>query len=596
MNNEETLQAQHAIKHILAGLNIETVVCIDDIYAVNDFENSIAIAIGWFTEALFLGKSESCNELVDQIFDQSSFFDVDDDEIWKRRLRGNWQNLDEERRILILDQLAKVLGSNVNIERDQVSASLLKSLIPEEVELRELTPAEWEASQADMFGKANDQKSLLCLFDHNLEAADDYSSNGGILLLEKAIKARGDRPVICGLLTHTVKVDEEISQSRQFADEHNLKREDFLVLSKDRLNDSIQFAHGLKMMSLNHARDFLTAQVREIVTQADEYANDKLMTVDIYDFDHMILRSSEKEGVWEAETLFRLFDILRITAFREKVFAPENKSKLDSKISQIRTIREVPTLPDEQDHPPNQRWEIRRLELYESGDFINRAHLPLELGDIFELSDRKFILIAQPCDLMVRGKGGGKGHRQADIVTLVTITKEPPKNPESGTSFTLHYFDTSGEKAYVKFRSAYHISADVLDLAVFNSNGDCRLNLSDTVSDTLHLSWRERYKIIKKKFKNYQEQSKTLLDNFGRANLRRESKELLKKSLTGRLTLSNLNVTLDFNLLKDGVFKFGIRRIGRYRQPGAGVLLGNYFAFLSRNAEEHDFVMPDENT
>ena len=578
--NERVVAAQRAIEQILAGLHIETVICVDDVYGIEDVDSSVELVIGWFTEALSLGKTKDCSALLEE----SSFFDVPDDEIWKRRLRDRWQELGAEERITILDNLAEILGDEVKIKRDQESASLLKDLIPKE-KLRELSPADWEREKETITEEAVEGKCLLCLFDHNLQGAYGYTDNGGILFLEKMIGSRGNHPVICGLLTHTIKEGDEIARSSQFADEHGLRREDLLVLSKDRLRGPMRFAHGLKMMSLNHARDFLTSRVREIAEEADKQANDELMQVDVYNFDYMVLRSSEKEGVWEAETLFRLFEVLRRAAFRNEAFTPENRTALDDRIAQIRAIREVETWVDGQEYPPNQRWGIRRLELYEDGDFINQAHLPLELGDIFEHGQSKYILIGQPCDLVVRNNG----QRAAEMVTLVKVTM-PPKESKEDVSFSLDYFiSNSDEKAYVKFRSAYQISTDVLDLAVFNSDGQCRFDPSATLPSLLHTPWCNRFKAISNKFQHYRSRFDVLNQSLEGTNLSNATREYLEKALTGRISRSSLDISFDY---EDGVFEFGLRRVGRYRQPGVAKLLSRYVAFLSRDAEEHDYVGP----
>jgi len=477
-----------------------------------------------------------------------------------------------------------LLASQLKFARVQ-----LKDSIPEGINLRELSPADWEEEETALFEGATNGEGVLCLFDHNLQGSPGYSDSSGILLLGNAVNEKENRPIICGLLTHTVREGQEIRRSSELAEEHGLNRKDFLVLSKDRLSVPMQLAHGLKMMSLNYARDFLTDQIKGIATEASEQANQQLMEVDIYNFDYMVLRSSEKEGLWEAETLFRLFDIFRLTAFREKAFAQDNRQILDERIAQIRAIREVATVPDEgEQYPPTQEWGIRQLELYESGDFINRAHLPLELGDIFAVGERRFVLLAQPCDLMVR-KGG---KRQSQTVTLVKITLDRPTNPLSGNCYVLDYFDESGKDARVKFRSAYPVSASVLDLAVFNPDGRCRLDVQSAPPPVLHTPWRARFEVVKRELGRHRDRIVEILSGLRRANLTTGSRQLLEKSLTGKLTQSSLSIPLDYNLLSTGIFDFGIRRIGRYRQPDAARLFGSYFAFLSRDAVDHDYVSP----
>ncbi len=576
--SDQIAAAQQAIEQILAGLHIEAVVCIDDIYGIDDIDSGTELVIGWFSEALKGRKVGDCGA----ILGESSFFDVPDEEVWKRRLRDRWQKLGQEERTAILDRLAGILDIKVNIKGDRQSASLLKDLIPKGIRLQELAPRDWERGEKAILEGVNEENGLLCLFDHDLQGAHGYTGNSGILLLERTIRSRGNRPVICGLLTHTIKEDEEISRSSQFADEHGLRREDFLVLSKNRLGDPMRFVHGLKMMSINHARDFLTSQVKRIAEEADTHAKEELMKVDVYNFDHMVLRSSEKEGIWEAETLFRLFEILRRVAFQKEIFALENRTALDNRIVQIRTIREVKTLLDEQECPPNQRFEIRRLELYESKTFVNEAHLPLELGDIFEAEGSRYILIAQPCDLMIREDG----NRKAKSVILARIIIPQGKHDLNLVfNFPLEYFDPgSCRKECVRFRETFHVSPDILDLAVFNSDGQCKYDPSIALP-MLHTPWRNRSVAIREIFGQHKAKLDEIFERL--AGLSDEAEEYLRVALTKKLILSDLDIPFTYN---NGVFEFGLRRAGRYRQPGATRLLNHYVAFLARDAEEPDYA------
>ncbi|RLC64661.1 MAG: hypothetical protein DRI48_07470, partial [Chloroflexi bacterium] len=450
-NKENIVAARQAIEQIFSGLEIKTVVYVDDVYSIQD-DAGVELVIEWFSNALSKGKTQECNALVGKTW----FSDDRDDEIWKRRLREHWSNINTDARANMLDRLAAILGIEVETERDRKRVSLLQSLIP--CKTLELSPSEWEERSKEIIQQAAAGNGVLCLFDYNLQGAHGYTDQHGVAFLKGAINARGERPVICGLLTHTVQEGDEIDRSSQLADEYGLNRSDFLILSKDRLNDSMHFAHGLKMMSLNYARDSLARSVREIAQEADRQANEDLMQVSVYNFDYMVLRSSEKEGVWEVETLFRLFEILRRIAFQKQAFSPNNIATFNTQIARIRVIREVKT-DVEPDYPPNQRWKIRKSELYDEGEFINSAHLPLEPGDIFAIGDTKFILVAQPCDLVIRRNG----KRAAETVVLLKVTT-PSDPPSAVSSFTLNYFalDAGTRRAYAKFRSAYSISASVL--------------------------------------------------------------------------------------------------------------------------------------
>ena len=50
--------------------------------------------------------------------------------------------------------------------------------------------------------------------------------------------------------------------------------------------------------------------------------------------------------------------------------------------------------------------------------------MPIELGDIIEIDDKHFMLVGQPCDLVVRKSGT----RSLNVYTLIEI--EIPEDPD----------------------------------------------------------------------------------------------------------------------------------------------------------------------
>jgi hypothetical protein len=95
-------------------------------------------------------------------------------------------------------------------------------------------------------------------------------------------------------------------------------------------------------------------------------------------------------------------------------------------------------------------WEpVRRLEWFEDEADVNGQYLPIELGDLFRIggkTDKLFVLVAQPCDLMVRqdGKQPGTRHHTVSHAMLleaapVNATSETGKNSDSDFGFTLEF-------------------------------------------------------------------------------------------------------------------------------------------------------------
>jgi hypothetical protein len=224
------------------------------------------------------------------------------------------------------------------------------------------------------------------------------------------------------------------------------------------------------------------------------------------------------------------------------------------------------------------------MELYDDADLVNQAHLPLELGDIFEIGQKRLILVAQPCDLMMRPDGG----RCLENLTLLKITG----TGSSTNSFLLEHFDEeSGQRGYAKFRSSYHVSADILDLVVFSDEGKCVFDPSSSPPSLLQTAWVNRFAKIQDNLIGHQRRIDELHQRLTPLQLDRDSRKYLEKSFLARISRSGLTIPFEYG---QGILTFGIRRIGRYRHPGSERLLRHYFAFLSRDALAHDYTPPEK--
>ena len=124
------------------------------------------------------------------------------------------------------------------------------------------------------------------------------------------------------------------------------------------------------------------------------------------DFDRIVFGSSRREGVWEPDTLLRVFGILMRREARSQLYQDADISTAVAEARRISAIPEdVAAALDEESASP-EVLRIQRFESYESDDELNQFHVPIELGDIFERDSngQRYILLVQPCDLMVRPK------------------------------------------------------------------------------------------------------------------------------------------------------------------------------------------------
>lgn len=584
MIDENSDKAKNFLAKIFEELHIKVFICIDDVYALKEGHE---LAIGWFDKALEANLHNKCIELLSEVpFDGP-------DEIWKRKLGEIWDTFEEEKKTSIFRDLGQLVGFS-NLDRDLERATALKELIPDGVEFRELSPDAWKNDKESIISQASEDNRILCLFDQELKYGSIIPGGGISLLKDQQLSQKNT--IVCGLYSHLIRQDSERKQAINFASEHQLRLGKFLLLSKDRLSDGgMKFVTGLRNVILSHTCDFITEMVQDIASWAAEEADSRFKKeIDFYNFNHIVLKSSENEGLWEAETLFRLFELFRRNSFLKKVFEQETRKTLTDKIEQIRRIQGIESQDQESADEAvynEQRWKIRRQELYEDGEFINKTHLPLELGDIFSINNRSFILLNQPCDVQLRTSGD----RTQEIMTLmhITLQESVEQNLNSVSNFLLKYFDPqAGKDACVKFRNMFYISADILDLVVFNDEGVCKYSIDGITSlpSTLHKPLKNRYRKIHNKLsRRYQEflELNKVLEK-SHSKLSTGAQTFLRKSFIRELTHSELPLIL--KIQDGGTLQFDLQRVGRYKLPDSLRLLSNYVAFLSRDAVDHDFV------
>jgi hypothetical protein len=185
------------------------------------------------------------------------------------------------------------------------------------------------------------------------------------------------------------------------------------------------------------------------------------------------------------------------------------------------------------------------------------------------------------------------------IVPLVPITERISYEDAQGKkqaylrkhAFMYYSYPDSNDVAVLGFAKAHWINIDVLDLAVLDKEGICRLDFTKdiTIPPNLTAGWKIRANNVIKKFadhRNHLEKLKVDIDTMENGN----SKKNLWQAVMPKMSLTSCGLPPEPYL--GGIFDFGLRRIGRYRQPGASKLLKAYTQYLSRDADEPDFARP----
>lgn len=573
MNDQDLAQARASVESILTALGVARVVYVDD---ANDesvsVEDVIAAALGLDATLLLT----AFPELGDSI--------PDDQTVLTAKIREVWGRLDPAVQLERGQAVVVAARRHDGNETDDVAdVSILSQLIPE-AKLVSLSPSQWDAQKDQLLQDSKTQRTLF-LFDRDFSNAGG-DSEGGIKIIASLLARNDTESLICGLLTHTVTPETQPQQWDALSKTHGIPRDRFVVIPKLHLSKApIIFAQTLKFAALSPDFTELKRKTKEIIAAAATAAADRVETVSIYDLDHIVFQVSADEGLWEPDMLFRLHAMFHRLESRRLA---HDGGALEAIAAKLRTVSGIPTrcdlLPT-----PDSAWALQREELYERDDHINRNHLPLELGDIFERvgadSAKKYILLAQPCDLMVRGDG--KRHPELHRVPIAEVV---PAENTPHYSEEMPYFDASpSKKWFVKLKTVHFVRGCLLDLCVFNQDGVARLTVDGNAPAGMRPAWKARHDILARHWGRAIRKADMLAPVANESRAVTQVKQQIARDLGDLL--------FDDDLFKGSLAEAGgvrtvtynCKRVGRMSRARAIGLLMSYTSTLARPAYDRAF-------
>jgi len=562
------LDAKRAIGELFGHMELGRIIWVDDRHNPTRVEEVIPIVIEQRSKLV-----ETAPQLAHLPFD-------DPDVILVEALRELWVTLDTAVQLAIFQSLG-LQTYDKDVAFGSALDQLLTKPIPEKLSLDA-----WHTTKAEVFSNATNGKVLL-LFDQDLSGAGGGPEEGFKLILEVLGQGQSNR-LFCGLLSNTFGPDDVWEKQEMLSkDLDPAKRGRFVLISKQDLQDEqpLKFAAMLKLTVLNESCRDLKGRVTKIIEDAVGGAAAQVDNISIYAFDEIVFRSSYIEGVWEPDTLLRLFGVFLREAMLTAARGDDDLRVLSNKIRNVSSMAISPMNISKTDVV-----KIQWMETYENQEYLNSKHLPIELGDIFQSSaGKRYILLNQPCDLMVREAKlkeqdkPGTRYYSVDQAVLAEIKSGLPANqrgPAFDGYFELPFLDGKAHH-YVSLRLIHVVPIQILDVCVYNSDGAATWSVGGPCPDDIIPSWQKRYaileKMIKASMKVYEEKIKYKLPIKDQVQL-----ALCKfgdcKEFRGEITSDKKMV------------KFDCQRVGRLRQPRAGALLTRYSNFVSRAAFEHEFV------
>jgi hypothetical protein len=576
MNSEK---GEQPVKSLIEAAGIKRVIYVDDAFAakVDDVISEMAGA-----------SPEERAEILG-----GDVGEMGQEDLWQERVREHWDELDARGRASLADRVYARDSDGVALKSSFVE--VLSGLVPE-VEHVSLTLAEWREKKGDLITEFATVPSLI-LFDQDYTHEQGGSDEGQRLIadLENDLGAAGEtaeKPdVFYGLVSNTFKVGEEPARRNQIIDEAGLDPLRFVVISKQNLDESDheRLAFRLRTMLLAPTFAQLMHEVSEAVSTAGAEAVKKVQKMTADDLEHMVIRSSAEEGVWPADTMLRILEIMQRAKVGRFLHSEPRVIALTERLRSLSGL--LPdNVPGEEstgelaDEASEVEWapvavEIAHDEIYEEGDLINALHLPLALGDVFERADGfRFVVVAQPCDLEVRA--GGLRAPDLSHVTLARIDDGEEGDDRRFAAFKLPYFERGqAASAYVQLNRPTTVRAAVLDACVFNADGKARLELDAEEGVLLLPYWGLRRVLLAKTFG-------AALDDAGKVGP--NAGEETKKAIAGDFKRDPFKI-LDLDLEKR-VIEWDCRRLCRICDPYARALLARFSQYYARDAYLHDMA------
>ena len=222
---------------------------------------------------------------------------------------------------------------------------------------------------------------------------------------------------------------------------------------------------------------------------------------------------------------------------------------------------------------------ISHKEIYDSGEHINGLHLPTEVGDLLiRESGKRYVVVAQPCDLMVRS--GGLRAPELTHVLVAELAPGAAPGDELFAEFKLPYFDeASGAAALVRLARPTFVRALILDSCVLNADGWARLDMRGTSPDELLPHWHARHEKLQKL-------GAAIFTRLGK--LQGDVAQEVKIAMTGHFkgdVFAPKTIDADAQTIT-----WDCRRVGRIGDPYAQALLNRYSQYFARDAYLHDLA------
>jgi len=433
--------------------------------------------------------------------------------------------------------------------------------------LRTFSLGQWTSAGITEFEAAAEE--TLFLVDK------DFGREGGAMSGNDVLKDLVTRTkAFCIMLTHTCKEGEQDERRMEIARTQELDAFRFSVVSKLQIGDwsdiDARFARAIYAVMTHRFTGEIAKAISQTVSNSANTTSLELSKQSVFDLDQALFENSTREGVPEFDVVLRIFRIRQRQAINDTLRQPDLQKRLRAARRFRKATVEMRKMwpPSGSDMATFREW--RRFEVLEDGAPLNQLHAALACGDVFESAPvpaRRYIFLAQPCDLMVRenGKRRNEVGYLAQVVELDILA--------ASSAATGRYYDIKGvfgaDRMWrVDFQKITVVNTSVIDLCVFNADGVLRLTRHHPEPGiALPNGWQIRFQKI-------------------------DRKVFTKTGITALRIGMGANVHDLMGKVDGDTLAYPLARTGRLEPSTATAILAAWANFQARSALEHDFARP----
>lgn len=612
---------QRAFNGILTEFQIRTIVHIDDLFStINDpavelkswalsFKEAVDLHIvdtgSWIVE----DRVNKC--LADTAMNQA-WWRIDDLELFSDLITDWISHIKEPQKIL--NSLRDVWNSQSQggsvTDEDEAHISTLYSLLPNSLDVHKYSLAQWRNSGIDDVRRKCADGVVLVFVDLDL-SSEGGTREEGLLIIDEIVKRLPAEPVVAALLTHAVDSDGETDFWREKGKGRNADK--WCVISKkglELLSDSLPeasvrsqskaktssdsdklytrsnypFLRSLSMLFRNRAVGLLIQNSSNALQSAMDSTVRDIRGADYFELYQAVVSSPIHEGVDPIDTVFRLFSA-RLRRRARKLLRQDSavRGALSQALTNFNDLGAP--FPTAITKHPRDTWVWEQEEYFEADDLVIGERLPIANGDIFEIKGKKFVLVAQPCTLMVRRDGmRSRDDYFGAVATLIPIVSRE-RAGDLGRCYELKFFDQN-ESFFARLGAAQSAWLVALDMCVFGKDGAASLALcepSEELAGGLLPNWVQREKLLRKFILGRLKHVAGLRPGDSKATTTSvESVPAVLLNGPPRVTMQYMS-----SILGSTVVYSNVRRIRRLAEHNAAALLSAYSFDAARPAFPH---------